>query len=131
MIDWSFAKSSDGNQGNFNLYTLLMFTHFNLWNKAKSKSWKTLWCQSSKLRVSRPLCMDLATPLLQTGCYTMSVFKQSIISLNSSLPSPRLVAIPRLKSPVCHTINHSWRENSWIHTFPKGISAIWNVNSFF
>ena len=24
---------------------------------------------------------------------------------------------------------HSWRENNWIHTFPKGISAMWNVIS--
>ena len=22
---------------------------------------------------------------------------------------------------------HSWRENNWIHTFPKGISAMWNA----
>ena len=24
---------------------------------------------------------------------------------------------------------HSWRENNWIHTFPKGISAMWNAIS--
>ena len=24
---------------------------------------------------------------------------------------------------------HSWRENNWIHTFPKGISIRWNANS--
>ena len=26
-------------------------------------------------------------------------------------------------------ITHNWRENNWIHTFPKGISAIWNAIS--
>ena len=26
-------------------------------------------------------------------------------------------------------ITHSWRENNWIHTFPKGISAMWNAVS--
>ena len=24
---------------------------------------------------------------------------------------------------------HSWRESNWIHTFPKGISAMWNAIS--
>ena len=24
---------------------------------------------------------------------------------------------------------HSWRENNWIHTFPKGINAMWNAIS--
>ena len=24
---------------------------------------------------------------------------------------------------------HSWRENHWIHTFPKGISSMWNAIS--
>ena len=24
---------------------------------------------------------------------------------------------------------HSWRENNWIHTFAKGISAMWNAIS--
>ena len=24
---------------------------------------------------------------------------------------------------------HSWKENHWINTFPKGITAIWNANS--
>ena len=27
------------------------------------------------------------------------------------------------------TFTHSWRENDWIHTFPKGISAMWNAIS--
>ena len=39
----------------------------------------------------------------------------------------------------CHTkvketslpyyFNLSWRKNSWIHNFPKGISTLWNANS--
>ena len=41
--------------------------------------------------------------------------------------SPRLVASPRLKNLVRPT--HSWRENIWFHTFPKGISAMWNAIS--
>ncbi len=40
-----------------------------------------------------------------------------------SFPSPRLVA----QSALLFT--YSWRENNWIHTFPKGISAMWNAIS--
>ena len=38
-----------------------------------------------------------------------------------SFPSSRPITIP--------SFTQSWRENSWIHTFPKGISAMWNANS--
>ena len=42
-----------------------------------------------------------------------------------SFLSPRLVAIPSLKSLVHHTIQILlWKESSWIHSFPKRISAI-------
>ena len=34
------------------------------------------------------------------------------------------VAIPRLKSLLCPLFTHSWRENNWIYTFLKSISAI-------
>ena len=33
----------------------------------------------------------------------------------------------RTQSAILFT--HSWRENNWIHTFPKGISAMWNAIS--
>ena len=33
----------------------------------------------------------------------------------------------RTKSALLFT--HSWKENNWIHTFPKGISAMWNAIS--
>ena len=46
-----------------------------------------------------------------------------------SCPSFRLVASPRLKNQSALLFIHSWRENNWIHTFPKGISAMWNAIS--
>ena len=42
-----------------------------------------------------------------------------------SFPSPRLVASSRLKNQSVLLYTHSWMENRWIHTFPKGISAMW------
>ena len=47
-----------------------------------------------------------------------------------SFSSPRSVAVLRGKGPICPTIFVlSWRENSWIHAFPKNISSMWNANS--
>ena len=58
---------------------------------------------------------------------TRSIFKRSFTGLNSGfLSSLRLIAIPRLKSAFIY----NWNENNWIHTFPEGIGAIWNVNNF-
>ena len=44
-----------------------------------------------------------------------------------SFHSPRLVATSRQKIQSALLFTHSWRENNWIHTFPKGISAMWNA----
>ena len=33
------------------------------------------------------------------------------------------------KYSLPYYFTHSWREMSWIHTFPKVINAIWNANS--
>ena len=46
-----------------------------------------------------------------------------------SYPSPILVAIPSLKRLICSTIYSQLKEEQ-IHTFPKGISAMWNANNF-
>ena len=46
-----------------------------------------------------------------------------------SFPSPILVASPRLNNQSVQLLTHSWRENNWIHTFPKGIGAMWNAIS--
>ena len=44
-------------------------------------------------------------------------------------PSPRLVASPRLKDQSVLLFTHSWRENNWIHTFPKGMVTI-NIDQY-
>ena len=46
-----------------------------------------------------------------------------------SFLSPRLVASPRLENQSSLLFTHSWKENNWINTFPKGISAMWNAIS--
>ena len=46
----------------------------------------------------------LLCPWLRAGCNTRSILKRVYQVLIQSFPSPRLVAIPRLKRPVCSTI---------------------------
>ena len=66
--------------------------------------------------------MDLLNPSTKARHDTRSVLKQSF-------SSPRLVALAKLKNPVSLLFTHSWRKNSWIYMFPKGISTMWNANS--
>ena len=59
--------------------------------------------------------------LTQSPCYEQTAtqrhfFRWSTAGLNSIL-----------KSPVCPSIDVE--KNSWIHSFPKGISTMWNTNS--
>ena len=57
-------------------------------------------------------------------------FKRSLTCLIQSFSSPKLVAISRLKIPLCPNIlHHSKSGNSWIHSFPKDISTMGNANS--
>ena len=46
-----------------------------------------------------------------------------------NLTSSWLVVMQRLKTLSALLFTHSWRENSGIHTFPKGIKNMWNANS--
>ena len=43
----------------------------------------------------------LPNPSARAGYDTRSIFKRSLTALNSEFSSPRLVASPRLKNPVC------------------------------
>ena len=55
------------------------------------------------------------------GYDARSIFKRS---LNSEF---FLLQGWRIQSALLFT--HNWRENNWIHNFPKGISAMWNAMS--
>ena len=62
------------------------------------------------------VCIYLPNASVRDGCDTsfFKIFKQLWIQ---NFPFPNLVAKPTL------LFAHSWRENSWIHTFP-GVSAL-------
>ena len=61
---------------------------------------------------------------------TRSVNSGVLLVLNPSYSWLKPVAVPKLKIPVCPTIYPYWRVNTRVHTFPKSISSMWNVNSF-
>ena len=67
----------------------------------------------------------LPTPSTQVGYDSRSIFKRSLTDLNFLDQLPHQGWGPQ--SVLLFT--HSWRENNWIHTFPKGISAMWNAIS--
>ena len=56
---------------------------------------------------------------------------QGAVFLSGVFPYPRLVCLTKAEEPSGALLStRSWRENYWIHTFPKGISAIWKCNQF-
>ena len=73
--------------------------------------------------VSMHVCMNTCTlvcifnPSARAGCDVRSIFKV----WTQNFPSPRPVAILKLKSQSALLFVYSWKENSWIHTFSKGI----------
>ena len=57
--------------------------------------------------------------------HRVNLFKRSLTGLNSETSCLTKAEEPSLS----YYFTHSWRENNRIHTFPKGISAMWNAIS--
>ena len=58
-----------------------------------------------------------------------SIFKRSLTSLNSEFLHLGYLPHQGWRTQSALLFTHSWRENIWIHTFPKGISFMWNAIS--
>ena len=64
-------------------------------------------------------------PSARAGYDTRSIFKQSLTGLNSEFSFSYTSCLTKAEEPsLPYYFTHSWRENNWIHTFPKGISAM-------
>ena len=69
-------------------------------------------------------------PSVRVGCGIRSIFLLCLTDLNIRFLSLRLVAITRIKSPICPNIlSKSVRKLVGFVTFRKGISTMWNANS--
>ena len=60
----------------------------------------------------------------RVGFDTRSILSEVLQVSSQIFLSLGLVASPKLKKQSVLLSTHSWRENIWIHTFPKGISAM-------
>ena len=50
--------------------------------------------------------------------------------MNSDFSFSKTSCLTKAEEPsLSYYFTHSWRENNWIHTFPKCISAMWNATS--
>ena len=83
---------------------------------------------ASSLQVQSIELPYLPTPPLGQDMTQGQFFKWSLTGLNSEF-FLLLDLLPhqawRTQSALLFT--HSWRENNWIHTFPKGINTMWNA----
>ena len=75
------------------------------------------------------LCL-YATPLHKHNITQGQFLKWSLTGLNSVFFFLGWLLYQGYRTPSALLFAHSWRENSWIHTFSKGISTMWNANSF-
>ena len=62
----------------------------------------------------------------RAGCNTRSILTVSQQVWMQNFLSPWQVTIPKLRNQICSAI---YSLNSWIHTFPMGISCMWNANN--
>ena len=62
------------------------------------------------------------------GYDTRSIFERSLTGLNSEFSFSLTSCLTKAEEPgLRYYFTHSWRENNWIHTFPKDMSGIiWN-----
>ena len=57
-------------------------------------------------------------------------FKRILTGFNSEFSFSQTSCLTKAEEhSLSYYLPHSWRENNWIHTFPKGISAMWNAIS--
>ena len=70
------------------------------------------------------VCVYLPTPPHRQDD-TRSIFKQRLIGLNSESSFSKTGCLIKAKEQSALLFTQVWRENNWIHTFPKRISTTW------
>ena len=86
-------------------------------------------CMCGCVRVRACVCLCIPTPPREQDT-TQSQFLSRIWQAWISIFFSKIGCHTKAKnSCLPYYFINSWRENSWIHTFSKCISAIWNANS--
>ena len=65
----------------------------------------------------------------RAGYDTRSIFKAEFNRFELKVFLLLTSCLTKAEEPNLPYYLPSWRENNWIHTFPKGISAMWNAIS--
>ena len=73
---------------------------------------------------SSPLVPYLPTPPFGRDMIQGQFFKRSLTGSNSEFSFSKTSCLTKAEETSL-----PWRENNWIHTFPKSFSAMWNVIS--
>ena len=112
LYDESFI-SYNYNLSRFSCYIIRIHSYFNLiWKNFSNLSLYRILIPGFKIRQSTQRTSRMQQRL-----------KQSLTGLNS----PWQVSISNLKSD--QLFSHSWKENNWMHPFPKSINDRWNANN--
>ena len=59
-----------------------------------------------------------------------SIFEWNLVGLNSEFSFSQTGWNTKIKESSLSFFSSSWKESSWIHTFFKDTSTMWNTNSF-
>ena len=76
--------------------------------------------------VSNSIVFIFTNPSARAGYDTRSIFKRSLTGFNLEFSFSLTSCQIKAEEPSL-SYYLLWRENNWIHTFPKGISATWNA----
>ena len=100
------------------------------------RTWRKQWTSKEQKCPCRMRDMNIyiyiyiyifTNPSARTGYDTRSIFKWSWTGLNSEFSFSETKEDWRNQSALLFT--YSWRENNWIHTFPRSISVMWKAIS--
>ena len=70
------------------------------------------------------VCVCVCVCAAQKGCGIGSIFKRNLTGLISEFSFSKTLPIQGQITQSVLQFTHSRRENNWIHTFPKSISAM-------
>ena len=88
----------------------------------RPNEWGTQWDTNS---LTTRGSLFLSTPPLG-----QDMTQDQLTGLNSEFSFSKTSFLTKAEEPsLPYYFTHCWKENNWIHTFPKGISAMWNAMS--
>ena len=119
---------------NYMQKTLKKHQHKNVNISVQRTQFPNLLVWNNPRHVDMPLepisAIHIYQPLCSGRIWYQVIFKRSLIGLNSEFSFSKTSRLTKAEEPsLPYYFTHIWKENNWIHTFPKGIRAMWNAIS--